>query len=227
MSMPAFFRFSAECRSAPRAAALVLLVLCSTLVGSSLVAAAEACPGGQVRVCVGACFCAPADAPWLAEANRVAGQALRNWVLQSRERALSGEVRPIPLHIRAQLEGYFDLRVLDSVRYRVGDDIPRNLTHALLQNPDVQAVTLVDLIVFQNAADADANVALWAHELTHVQQYQSLGVDEFTARYARDYTALESPAYQMQSRVAYALKQAAAAQAGAGPSGGPSAVPRQ
>ena len=174
----------------------------------------DLCPLGQQRVCIGSCFCAPSDSAMLNQANRVLGVGLRDWVVQSRERALHGEVKPIPGNIRSQLQAYFDPQTLDAVRYRVGDDIPYNLTNALLQNQDVSAVTLVDLIVFRNAEDAQSNAILWAHELTHVQQYREFGIDEFTARYVRDYVALESPAYQMQSRVRYALKHAAAATAG-------------
>jgi hypothetical protein len=136
---------------------------------------------------------------------------LRNRLVESRQRALAGDVSPIPASIRVQLQPFFDAQTLDAVRFRVGDDNPANLSHALLQSPDVRAVTLIDLIVFQSDEDAQHNVLLWAHELTHVQQYRELGVDAFSAQYVRDYVAIESPAYQMQSRVRYALKQAAAA----------------
>ena len=192
------------------------LLVCLTCPG--LVTAADQCPLGQQRMCIGACFCAPADSALLNQANRLLGAELRNRIVESRQRAMAGDVRPIPRSIRAQLETYFDPQTLDAVRYRVGDDTQANLSYALLQNQDVSAVTLVDLIVFRNAGDAQDNVILWAHELVHVQQYRELGIDEFSTRYVRDYVALESPAYQMQSRVRYALKQAAelAAHAGAG-----------
>ena len=174
---------------------------------SSVVWAANQCPAGQQRVCLGSCFCAPGDSAVLNNASLMLGMALRNWIVQSRQHAVAADLSPIPPAIRAQLEGYFDAQLLDMVRYRVGDDMPASLSHALLQNQDVSAVTLVDLIVFQSAEDAQNNVPLWAHELTHVRQYRELGVDAFTARYARDYISLESPAYQMQSRVRYGMKQ--------------------
>ena len=173
--------------------------------------AAETCPSGQSRVCVGVCFCAPTDDPLLNQANQMVAQLLSQRIEQSRERVLAAGTQPVPLQIRVQLEPYFDLQVLDSARYRIGDENPANISHALLQNPDVQAVTLVDVLVFRNADAAQNDVALWAHELTHVQQYQALGIAEFTLRYSRDYVQIEAPAYQMQSRVSYALKQAKAA----------------
>jgi len=80
----------------------------------------------------------------------------------------------------------------------------------MLQNPDVNAVTLVDIIVFRSQDDALNNVALWAHELKHVQQYQQWGVGEFATRYTRDYNAVEAPAYEIQTQVAKALRASVA-----------------
>jgi hypothetical protein len=99
--------------------------------------------------------------------------------------------------------------VLELARYKVGDEVELNAAHTMLQNPDVNAVTLVDIIVFRSADDALNNVALWAHELKHVQQYQQWGVGEFAARYTRDYQAVEAPAYAIQVQVARALRASA------------------
>lgn len=172
---------------------------------------AAGCPSGQQQVCLLACFCAPQDAPGLDDLHRLASTGLRDWIVQSRHRLLASGVEPIPLHIRAELEPYFDFAVLDSVRFKVGDPVELNMAHTLMQNPDVSAVTLVDVIVFRDAAEARDDVALWAHELKHVEQYRQLGVDQFAARYARDYRALEAPAYQLQGQVRQALKARAVA----------------
>ncbi|MNF04821.1 hypothetical protein D3C80_2044220 [compost metagenome] len=75
-----------------------------------------------------------------------------------------------------------------------------------MHNQDTEAVTLVDVIVFRSLNDAMENLPLWAHELKHVEQYQQWGVEEFAARYSRDFNAVESPAYEMQTRVARALQ---------------------
>ena len=172
---------------------------------------AAGCPAGQQQVCLLACFCAPQDAPGLDDLHQLASSGLRDWIVQSRHRLLASGVEPIPLHIRAQLEPYFDFAVLDSVRFKVGDPVELNMAHTLMQNPDVSAVTLIDVIVFRDAAEARDDVALWAHELKHVEQYRQLGVDQFAARYARDYRALEAPAYQLQGQVRQALKARAVA----------------
>lgn len=178
--------------------------------GLGLTASVLACPSGQQHVCAVVCFCAPlsqADIDGLYEdATQLAASGLEQGLRQARERAAADGTEPVPLHIRAQLEAYFDLAVLDSARFKVGGNETLNAGNALLQNPDVQAVTLIDIIVFRNTEDAQQNVALWAHELLHVQQYQQWGVREFTRRYTRDHDAIEAPAYQLQIKVDRALR---------------------
>ncbi|WP_223490079.1 DUF4157 domain-containing protein [Pseudomonas sp. A-RE-19] len=177
-------------------------------VGTS--SAVFACPEGQYQVCMVACFCAPGSKEETGEIfenmNQMAASGLQSWIVQSRNTAATGDIRTIPLNIRAQLEPYYDIQVLDSARYKVGDDGELNAAHTMLQNPDVTAVTLIDIIVFRSPDDALNNVALWAHELKHVQQYLQLGVREFATRYTRDYTTVEAPAYEIQTQVARALR---------------------
>ena len=177
-------------------------------VGTS--SAVFACPQGQYQVCMVACFCAPGSKEETGEIfenmNQMAASGLQNWIVQSRNTAATDDIRTIPLNIRAQLEPYYDIQVLDSARYKVGDDAELNAAHTMLQNPDVSAVTLMDIIVFRSPDDALNNVALWAHELKHVQQYLQWGVREFATRYTRDYTTVEAPAYEIQTLVARALR---------------------
>lgn len=184
--------------------------LAALLGGLGLAASVLACPSGQQQVCAVVCFCAPisqADIGTLYEdVSQMAASGLEQWLLQSRDSAAASGTQPIPLHIRAQLEPYYDIGVLDAARYKVGDNQALNAANTMLQNPDVQAVTLVDIIVFRHAADAQDNVALWAHELLHVQQYQQWGVREFARRYTRDHDAIEAPAYKLQTEVARALR---------------------
>lgn len=179
-----------------------------------------ACPEGQTEICVGPCFCSSTKEGFGAlyeSVNQMAASGLENWIVQSRNTLAAGNVQPIPLHIRAQLEPYYDLRVLESVRYKAGDDGELNAASAVMQNPDVNAVTLMDIIVFRNPEDALNNVALWAHELKHVQQYLEWGTRGFAERYTRDYSAVESPAYQIQAQVARELRAQARASASAAP----------
>ncbi|MBA6065064.1 DUF4157 domain-containing protein [Pseudomonas mosselii] len=188
----------------------------STLLGLMLtlpVFAQESCPTGQYQVCLVVCFCAPVDpnqgGQVLQDVERMATGSLVFALRQARDEATASGSQPIPLHIRAQLEPWYDFAVLDAARYRVGDEQQISAANALLQNPDVNAVTLIDTIIFRRSADAEDNVALWAHELKHVQQYQELGVEEFAKRYTRDYQALEGPAYEIEAQVAKALREKA------------------
>ncbi|WP_307945450.1 eCIS core domain-containing protein [Pseudomonas mosselii] len=188
----------------------------STLLGLMLtlpVFAQESCPTGQYQVCLVVCFCAPVDpnqsGQVLQDVERMATSSLVFALRQARDEATASGSQPIPLHIRAQLEPWYDFAVLDAARYRVGDEQQISAANALLQNPDVKAVTLIDTIIFRRSADAEDNVALWAHELKHVQQYQELGVEEFARRYTRDYQALEGPAYEIEAQVAKALREKA------------------
>lgn len=77
----------------------------------------------------------------------------------------------------------------------------------------MNAVTLIDTIIFRRPSDAEDNVALWAHELKHVQQYQQLGVEEFARRYTRNYDDLEAPAYKTEAEVRKAARERGSGQA--------------
>ena len=175
----------------------------------------SACPAGQSEVCVVACFCAPGSKEELeaitSSVNQLAATNLQRWLEESRNSASVQGVEGIPLHIRAALESYYDLQVLDAVRYQVGNGVALNAANTMLQNPDVNAVTLLDIIVFRHAEDAQNNVALWAHELKHVQQYQQWGAAQFASNYTRDYRSVEAPAYAIQSQVERALRTGSSA----------------
>ncbi|MFQ6576501.1 DUF4157 domain-containing protein [Pseudomonas sp. UM16] len=179
--------------------------------------ALAACPVGQYEICLGSCICSPFDpgqaGTVLDDLGRMASSSLAVALQQARDSAAAGTVMPIPLHIRAQLEPFYDFQVLDAARYKVGDRQALDSANALLQNPDVNAVTLIDIIVFRHQVDAEDNVALWAHELQHVQQYQTWGVAEFARRYSRDFDAVEAPAYEIQANVSKALRERASGQA--------------
>lgn len=182
-----------------------------TLVAGALAALAvtadaqTACPIGQQPICLGSCVCVPVSPQnYEALSERVqwlAAAGLETWIRQSRDQLALQESHPIPLHIRSQLEPYYDLAVLETARYRVGDARVLTAANTLLRNPDIMAVTLIDIIVFRNEADALDNAALWAHELKHVEQYLEWGVGEFARRYTRDYRSVEQPGYAMELQI--------------------------
>ncbi|MNC70360.1 hypothetical protein D3C75_1211640 [compost metagenome] len=96
--------------------------------------------------------------------------------------------------------------MLDAARYKISDNGQFSAATAMLQNPDVGAVTLIDIILFRDAQSAEQDIALWAHELKHVQQYQEWGVLGFAQRYTQDFNAVEAPAYAIQAEVRRSLR---------------------
>jgi hypothetical protein len=110
------------------------------------------------------------------------------------------------LNVRNILLRWYTAKLLDSVRYKVGDNATINTTNTLMQHENVAAETLIDLIVFQNRTDALNNVPLWAHEMQHIKQFAEWGVRDFSMRYVLDFNEVESPAYAIQSTVALARR---------------------
>lgn len=177
------------------------------LLAAPLAAQAQ-CPTGQIQVCLGgSCLCVPDPVRMREDGLNLAAARLEAWLLQSRQAALRAGTEPIPLMIRAQLAPFYDDALLDDVRFRVGITDEMDAATVMLQNPDVQAVTLVDVVVFRSAAAAEQDATLWAHELWHVQQYREWGTDGFAQRYTRDFQSVEGPAYEMQERVRKALRE--------------------
>lgn len=183
------------------------LVLLAGLVTS---VAVLACPEGQRQICAQTCVCIPdlsaVLGPVIADGRKMASQALAVWLQQSRDEAEQRGTQPIPLEIRAQLQAYFPDDVLMAARYSTGALDEMNAAQTIMQNPDNEAVTLIDVVVFRREEDARKDVALWAHELFHVQQYKEWGVQGFATRYTEDFDAVEKPAYEMQFRVAKDLR---------------------
>jgi len=187
---------------------LALLLFC---LNSGAIAEPASCPAGEKLICLNGCICLPDLGQILGsgmptEITQVAGPALALWLSQSRAEAAISGTQPIPDAIREQLLRWYPPSVLDAALYKVGDNGELSAASAMMQNPDIGAVTLVDIIVFRTAEAAETNVALWAHELKHVQQYQEWGVNGFAQRYTQDFNAVEAPAYQVQTEVGRVLR---------------------
>ena len=110
--------------------------------------------------------------------------------------ALQNGAQPMPDAIKAKLKGVFPDEVLNKVTFTVGGQ--DSMIAQAFSYGDVLAITFIDTVVFRQADAAQTDDALWAHELTHVMQYDRWGVDEFARRYARDYKAVEDEAYGFQ-----------------------------
>src|SRR5262249_26609331 len=107
--------------------------------------------------------------------------------------AINGAM-PIPPQIRQQLTGYASEDSMNRVRSKIGDNGFANLAHLLEQGGFAAAVTLIDVIVFRGPSEA-ADPSIWAHELTHVDQYRDWDVTSFAVQYARNWRSIEDPAY--------------------------------
>lgn len=133
---------------------------------------------------------------------------LQELIIQSRDDALRSGVQPMPPDIRRNLTGFLPERVLNAARYRVQGGGDFTLQMNLIRYGEARAIALDYVIVFKESSDALYNPTLWVHELTHVDQYQRWGIQEFSVRYLRNYEAVEREAYEAETRyVAWASLQ--------------------
>lgn len=133
------------------------------------------------------------------------GAALAGAIRISRHSAGGGEM-PIPTNIRNLLAPFFPPQILDKVRYNT-NKASLSLPAAIQVIDESYAVTLDDLVVFANSNQAQDPV-LWAHELTHVMQYDNMGIESFANIYSATAGSLfEGQAREWASRVETALKQ--------------------
>jgi tetratricopeptide (TPR) repeat protein len=133
-------------------------------------------------------------------------------IRQAQAQARNG-AQPIPANMRRQLLPFFPAYILDKVRWTVYDANRITLDSLILGsdcsdlnlpfNIDCKmgAITLDNIVVFRGAAGAQNRVS-WAHELVHVSQYDSMGIDGFAFVYASPGAySLEKQAYDWQGVV--------------------------
>jgi hypothetical protein len=134
-----------------------------------------------------------ADALNELQASALTGPALEQAIISSHNTAVNGAM-PIPPQMRQMLTGYASEDSMNRVRYKIGDNGFVNLAHLLEQGGAAAAVTLIDVVVFRGPSEA-ADPSIWAHELTHVDQYAAWGVQSFAVQYTRNWHSVEDPAY--------------------------------
>jgi hypothetical protein len=158
------------------------------------------------------------------QASVLSGPALEQAIIASHNTAINGAT-PIPPEIRQQLTGYASDDSMNRVRFKIGDNGFVNVARLLEQGGFASAVTLIDVIVFRGPSEAN-DLSIWAHELTHVDQYRDWGTHSFAVQYTRNWHSVEDPAYAKgdgfadwaQSRVA--TTPPASSQVSNGASGG-------
>lgn len=132
-----------------------------------------------------------------------AAPALALAIRESKAQAIRRGVQPIPPSVKQQLLPYFPPGFLDKVRWTTAGGISIDGALANWFNQE-GAVTLDDVVVFSSAGLAN-NVELWAHEITHVLQYNQLSIDTFAFQYSINWSGLESQASQNASRIAQSI----------------------
>lgn len=132
----------------------------------------------------------------------IVGATLESALRRSRDTARA-DSKPIPEEIRQALMPFYPAELLKNIRYSIGDTTPAGVAGFAIRNGNAAAVTLIDTVVFKSE-DYVQNLALWAHEVHHVQQYQDWGVGGFAQRYAFGWETVEADAQtRAQSFVAW------------------------
>lgn len=145
--------------------------------------------------------------PMLQNLPKDVGQALLNPaspILASAIRFSKGQAQnrgtqPIPQNIKQQLSKYFPQHLLESTSWTTANGISID---GMLKNWLNQegAVTFDNVICF-SSVDLTNNLELWAHELTHVLQYDQMGVETFAFVYSTNWNSLESQASDNATRI--------------------------
>lgn len=130
-----------------------------------------------------------------------ASASLANALVLSRDAAWAAGTRPMPTAIREALLAWYPAELLDSIEYRSGSAEDATLQSLAIRYGETTAIALIDTIVFADAHDAETNVALWAHEVKHVEQFRRWGLMGFAQRYVRDHQAVEAEAYAIGTEV--------------------------
>ena len=121
-----------------------------------------------------------------------AAPQLAAWIATRRD-ALAPRCQPPPPQIVKQLTPYFPPLLLQPVRFCVGWS--RETGGAPFLMTGARAMTLDHIIVFRDEAVA-IDPVIWAHELTHVEQYERWGISGFSDRYLRNRAEVEAEAWQ-------------------------------
>ncbi|HEY7797734.1 MAG TPA: DUF4157 domain-containing protein [Hyphomonadaceae bacterium] len=124
-------------------------------------------------------------------ANIISG-TLESALKRSRD-AARADSKPIPDEIREALMPFYPSELLENVRYSIGDTTPGGVAGFAIRNGNAAAVTLIDTVVFSSETHL-RNLALWAHELHHVEQYKDWGIGGFASRYAFNWQDVEAEA---------------------------------
>lgn len=130
--------------------------------------------------------------------------AVATGMISSRN-AIVARGKPMPELILVSLRPWFAEDLMRSIRWTSDYGPLMNFFQAAQMNfnDDTQAITVLNGVVFRDAARADDR-ALWAHELYHAQQYRAWGVFEFARQWVNNSSKsgpVEAPAYRLEADV--------------------------
>ena len=129
-----------------------------------------------------------------------AGRLLATLIQAGREAAIAAGVKPVPAPIKRALLGYFPDNILRKIRFASGTAEAIAIPGMARAYGDIDAMTLGDTILFRDDKVAQTDAKLWAHELTHVMQYERWGIEGFATRYIEDFAAIEKEARENADR---------------------------
>jgi hypothetical protein len=112
----------------------------------------------------------------------------------TRQQAIADGVQPVPVAVSRSLTGFFPPALLQKTRFTSGPVRPLSLPALSFTYGDAIAMTVGDVVLFRSDRRAQSDLKTWAHELTHVMQYQRWGIQGFAERYVRDCAAVEREA---------------------------------
>jgi hypothetical protein len=95
-------------------------------------------------------------------------------------------IQPIPNEVRQALSSLFSASTLNRARYTIGSveiTLPNFIGQGQKFMGTDYAVVVDDIIVFNTTPNS---LSWWVHELTHVEQYERMGVEAFAFYYAKD-----------------------------------------
>jgi hypothetical protein len=125
---------------------------------------------------------------------------LATLIHSARETAIANGVRPVPAQIHRALLGYFPDAIMRKVRFASGQAESLTIPGLALTYGHIDAITLGDVIMFRDDHAAHTDRKLWAHELTHVMQYERWGIEGFAEHFLQDFDGLEREARENADR---------------------------
>jgi hypothetical protein len=119
---------------------------------------------------------------------------------------LQGSSKPLPDDVKLGLKDLFPADILDKAKYTIGSieiTLPNFIGQGKKFQGDHYAVVIDNIIVFNVTPPSFKSGAWWwGHEVAHIQQYSTMGIEVFSFNYLKDLgKSIEAEANQMGDKV--------------------------